>query len=296
MLKAATGMFSTLLDRHGGGHGRSALMAFLADDVVPWLEFPASNQLRAELLTEAAYLVFVRARMCGDSGYHGAAQRFYQAALRLANEAEDHKAWAIILRGMSSQALALNHRHAALVQGERAYAALPPKTPPAIRSFVAAQLAVVRAAAGNRRDALAALGDADRAAEQSAPDGGPFRAYPRAALEFQRAQTLRRLGDTAAALDALSASAQHRQPNDRRGLALTHAARATLLLRAGHLESACESWQSFMEAGASLESNSVARAWRRLRSDFFPYRSQPAVKSLVSRDLWPSPATRSPAS
>lgn len=280
-LKAAVQMFTTGLDRHGGDHGRTALTAFLADDVVPWLRRPASGQVRVELLTEAAYLVFVRARMCGDSGYHGAAQRFYQVALRLANEAEDLKAWSIVLRGMSSQALSLNHRRIALVQGERAYAALPPKTPPAIRSFVAAQLAVVRAASGARRDALAALADAECAATRAPADDGPFRVYPRAALEFQRAQALQSLGDITGALEALDLSSQHRRSDDRRGLALTHAAHATLLLRSGHVEAACASWRTFMTTGADLESAALDRTWRRLRSDFLPHRAQPTVSALL---------------
>ncbi|GAA1943755.1 hypothetical protein GCM10009837_82240 [Streptomyces durmitorensis] len=282
-LKAAVQTFAKGLDRHGGGHARSALSAFLADDVVPWLNRPANAQVHQQLLTEAARLAFVRARLYSDSGFHGAAQLFYAAALRLANEAGDRSTWAVILRGMSSQSLALKHLRAALSHAENAYAALPAKTSPASRSFVAAQLAVARAVAGRRRDALSALEEAGRSWEENGSAAGPFGAYPRAALEFQRAQTLRGLGDVRGAIEALSVSSEHRRPDDRRGHALTHAARTKLLLRSGHVEEACGSWRAFLETGSGLQSTSTDRAGAALRREFLPYRSYATVGALLAK-------------
>ncbi|MCX4658827.1 hypothetical protein [Streptomyces uncialis] len=281
-LRTAVRVFATGLDLHGGGHADAALAAFLADDLVPWLNRPAKEKVRRELLTEAAHLVFVRARIHSDSGFHGAAQLFYVAALRLADEADDVCTWAVILRAMSSQALALNHRQKAVRYGENAYAALPARCPPATRAFVAAQLAVARAAVGRGRDALEVLKDADRAAGESRATGDPFQVYPRAALEFQRAQTLRGLGDVKGAIEALSASSRHRHPDDRRGHALTHAVRTKLSLRTGHVEEACGSWREFLATGAGLQSSSVDAARSELRHEFIPYRSNATVGALLS--------------
>jgi hypothetical protein len=281
-LRTQTRSFAAGLDRHGGGHARTALSVYLADDVVPWLRRPADNRTHRQLLSESARLTFVLARLHSDSSLHGVAQRYYNTALRLANEADDLVAWAVTLRGASSQALALDHRRTALAHGENAYAALPPHTPAAVRSFVAAQLAVARAASGNRHEALAALTTAERAATTTELGAGPFETYPRAALEYQRAQTLRLLGDFTAAAAALAASSRHRLPDDRRGHTLTYALHARLLLRTGHLEEACACWRTFLAVGAGLQSGSVDHARRVLRHDFRRYRSHPAVRELLA--------------
>ncbi|MFD3415886.1 hypothetical protein [Streptomyces cyaneofuscatus] len=281
-LKTAAMWFAQGLDRHGGGHAQSTLSAFLADDVVPWLNRPADADVRKRLHTEAARLVFVRARLYSDSGFHGAAQHYYAAALRLAQEADDICTWAMILRGMSSQSLSLNHQRSALAYCENAHAALPSTCSTAIRSFIAAQLAVVRAASGERRPALQALDDASEFSTEHHPSEDPFDTYSVAALAFQRAQALRLLGDTKAAIDALFVSSQHRNPDDRRGLALTHAARTKLLLRAGHVEEACSSWQAFRISAAGLQSTEASKARAELRREFVPYRANSTVAALFA--------------
>ncbi|GAA1943690.1 hypothetical protein GCM10009837_82160 [Streptomyces durmitorensis] len=281
-VRGAVESFASGLDRHGGGHARSALCAYLADDVVPWLHHSANTQAGRQLRKESAHLVFVLARQYEDCGMQGLAQRYFAGAMRLANEAEDRVTWAMALRALSSQAATLNHRRIALNHGEGALASLPPEAPPAVRSFVTAQLAVVRAMTNDQSGALAALADAERATDQADSEPSPFTAYPRAALEFQRAQTLRSLGDIGGASKALTASLAHRSPDDRRGHALTCAVRVHLLLRAGHVEEAGANWLAFNRAGTGLQSARVNRAGRSLQRAFLPYRSQPTVKALLN--------------
>ncbi|MEU9186269.1 hypothetical protein AB0D14_17315 [Streptomyces sp. NPDC048484] len=281
-LRSAVESFASGLDRHGGGHARSALSVYLADDVVPWLRSSANTQTGRRLRGETSRLVFVLARQYEDCGMQGVAQRYFATALLLANEAEDRVTWAMVLRALSSQALSLNHSRAALVHGEGALAALPPEAPPAVRSFVTAQVAVARAMAEDRRGALAALTDAERAADHGRGEDSPFVVYPRAALEYQRAQTLQRLGDVAGASEALTASLAHRSPDDRRGHALTCALHVRLLLHAGHVEEASANWQTFTQLAAGLRSARVNRASRSLRRALLPYRSQPTVMALLT--------------
>ncbi|QEU89794.1 hypothetical protein [Streptomyces kanamyceticus] len=285
-VRDAVRAFASGLDRHGGGHARSALCAYLADDVVPWLRRAGDSEVGRQLRRESARLAFVLARQYEDSDMQGVAQRYFANALLLANEAEDRVTWAMTLRALSSQSLALNHRGVALSQGERAFAALPPEAPTAVRSFVAAQLAVARARADDRDGAMAALDDAERATDRADVAPSPFSVYPRAALEFQRAQTLRGLGDLAGASKAVTASLAHRSPDDRRGHALTCALRVQLLLHAGHLEEASANWRSFTHLGAGLQSARVDRAGSSLRRAFLPYRSQASVRALLS-GAWP---------
>ncbi|MFJ2770581.1 hypothetical protein [Streptomyces sp. NPDC087300] len=281
-LHSAVRAFASSLDRHGGGHARSALCAYLADDVVPWLRHAGNSTVGQQLRRESAHLAFVLARQYEDSDMQGVAQRYFANTLLLANEAGDPVTWAMALRALSSQSLTLNHHDVALSQGERAFAALPPEAPQAVRSFVAAQLAVVRARTDDRSGALAALDDAEQAADHTDDAPSPFTTYPRAALEFQRAQTLRGLGDLTGAAKAVEASLAHRSPDDRRGQALTCALRVQLLLHAGHVEEASANWKSFTRIGAGLQSARVNRAGRSLRRAFLPYRSQATVKAVLS--------------
>lgn len=280
-LKLAVLGFTTGLDRHGGGYARTALGVYLADDVAPWLRSPASESVHRELLTESAHLVFLLARKYADSALHGVAQRYFVAALGLANEADDRTTWAVVQRGMSCQALLLDHRRAALAHGERASLALPPSAPAPARAFVTAQLAVAQAAVGNRRAALRALGEAEQASDADASDTGPFASYPVAALKYQQAQTLHRLGDLPGAVAALDSCALHRPPEDRRGCALTHGARTGLLMSQGHVEEASASWREFLLAKSGLRSAQVSRVDRELRRLFLAYRAQPAVRALL---------------
>ncbi|MFD6278180.1 hypothetical protein ACFWFI_21840 [Streptomyces sp. NPDC060209] len=281
-LRLAVRGFTTGLDRHGGGYARTALCAYLADDVVPWLRSPASERVHGELLTESARLVFLLARKYGDCALHGIAQLYFEAALGLANEAGDHTTWAVVHRGISCQALVLDHRRAALVHGEQARLALPSAAPMSVRSFVMAQLAVAQAAMGNKRTALAAMAEAERAAETDGSDMSPFGGYPIAALKYQQSQMLHRLGDLNGAVAALDASDRHRPSDDRRGCALTRGARTSLLLTQGHVEEASGSWRGFLNAKSGLRSAQVSRVDSELRRLFHPYRAQPAVRLILA--------------
>ncbi|MDG4864509.1 hypothetical protein P8605_40825, partial [Streptomyces sp. T-3] len=102
-----TRTFASLADAHGGAHARTALAAYLADDVAKTLSAPATGALRAELLTGGAQLTHLLASMTSDAGQQGLAQRHYRAALGLAHEAGDRSTYAITLRAMSAEALRL---------------------------------------------------------------------------------------------------------------------------------------------------------------------------------------------
>ncbi|MFC4884066.1 hypothetical protein ACFPK5_02545 [Streptomyces beijiangensis] len=87
-------------------------------------------------------------------------------------------------------------------------------------------------------------------------------------------------------------SSQHRSPDDRRGLALTHAVRTKLLLRAGHVEEACGSWQAFRSSATGLQSAEADRARTELRREFLPFRSNITVRALLAGPREEPPAFR----
>jgi hypothetical protein len=281
-LHDAVAFFAASIDAHGGRHARSALAAYLADDVTPLLTARQPARQRREVLVAASRLAFLQARMYEDGQRHGVAQRYYTFAHRLAGESGDRAAWSVVLRAMSAQAQRLGHLPAALQLAEAA-ADGAHAAPSAHQSYVQAQLAVVLGAGGDRHGALAALLRAEREAERASSGATPFDRYPRAALLFQTSAVLEGLGDLAGALAALRRATGERAASDVRGHALTQARSGQLLLRTGHLDEACAAWESFLAARERLRSGEAERALRRMRQALRPHRNRKRAAELLAR-------------
>lgn len=286
MMRLAVQFYAASFDTHGGRNTRSALLTYLVEDVAPWLREATSERVRGELLVEASRLSFLLARMYEDASVQGLAQRHFVIARQLAAESGDRMAWAVSLRGLSSQGLALGHRRSALHAAETAAEAGGRAGGGAPVAYLGAQLAVAQAACGLRRQALRSLHRAERALEaagEDAPAHQPFSSYSPAALAYQHAEALKVLGDSSAACEALNRSLALRTPADRRGLALSHAQRAEILVRSGHVEEACASWQAFLDHYAHLRSGLADTAALRLRQLLTPYRRVPAAAQVLDR-------------
>ncbi|WP_414166712.1 hypothetical protein ACMATS_02595 [Streptoverticillium reticulum] len=289
MLQCAERFYAASLDAHGGRAARSSLAAYLTQDVAHWLRSARTEHAHRTALVEASRLTFLLARMYEDTAAHGLAQQCFVISQQLAAESGDRLAWAIGLRGLSAQGLSLGHHRAALHAAEAA-AEAGQRAGGGPGAYLLAQLAVAQAAYGLRRQALRSLGHAEHcmesAMEPAAEPGhehGPFTTYTPAALDFQRARALRFLGDSSAACEALARSLAVRPATDRRGLALSHAQRAEILLRSGHIEEACLSWHSFLEHYRYLRSGAADTAAVRLRSLLAPYRRTPAAARVLAR-------------
>ncbi|MFI9048009.1 hypothetical protein [Streptomyces sp. NPDC053427] len=292
LMRSAVRFYAAAFNAHGGRNARSALAAYLADDVLPRLRAPQPAPVHRTLLVEASRLSFLLARMYEDSSVQGLAQRHFLAALSLAEESGDRVAGAVVLRGLSAQGLALGHRQASLQAAEAAAAAARGAGGPT-GTFLLAQLAVAQAACGLRAAALDSLGRAELAMAAGGPEGrtaGPFDAYSRAAFEYQRAETLRKVGDIAGARAAMNRSLAHRSPEDHRGLALSYAQRAEMLAGAGHVEEACASWHSFLDQYSHVRSGAAKAAVTRSRKILIPFRHLPAAAVLLARLAAVAPA------
>ncbi|WP_326599814.1 hypothetical protein [Streptomyces sp. NBC_01803] len=281
-LHDAVTFFATSIDAHGGRHARSALSAYLADDVAPLLIAAPAGRARGELLVVASRLAFLLARMYEDGLLHGVAQRYYTYAHRLAGESGDRTSWSVVVRAMSAQAQRLGHLPSALQLAEAAHRAAR-GAPSAHQAYVQAQLAVVLGMTGDRRGALAATARAERAVERATSAAAPFDSYPPAALHFQTSAVLEALGDLPGALAALRRAAGERAPSDVRGRALTQARLGQLLLRTGHLDEACAAWEAFLTARERLRSGDAERALRDMRQALQPYRNRKRVAELLAR-------------
>ncbi|WP_059008648.1 hypothetical protein [Streptomyces specialis] len=283
-LHDAVEFFAASIDPHGGRHARSALSAYLADDVSPLLTAAPQGRGRGELLVVASRLAFLLARMYEDGLLHGVAQRYYTYAHRLAGESGDRVAWSVVVRAMSAQAQRLGHLPSALQLAEAAQRGTR-GAPGAHQAYIQAQLAVVLALSGDRRGALAAVAQAERAAERATGGTAPFDSYPQAALHFQISAVLEALGDLPGALAALRRAAGERAAADVRGRALTQARFGQLLLRTGHLDEACAAWEVFLAAQERLRSGDAERALRDMRQALQPYRNRKRVAELLARTV-----------
>ncbi len=285
VVRLAVRFYAASFNAHGGRRARSTLATYLADDIVPRLRETTDQDTHRGLLVEASRLTFLLARMYQDAAVQGLAQRHFHTALRLAAESGDATAWAVVLRGLSAQGLALGHRRMALRAAEAAAAtAVAPGG--ATRAFLLSQLAVAQAACGLRHAALTSLGTAERAADSGARRGdapGPFRTYAPSALEFQSAEVFRHLGDLPAAQAAMHHSVARRSGDDHRGLALSHARHAEILVGLGHVEEACAAWSSFLDQYVHVRSGAADLAVSRLRQLLAPFRPLPAVTAILHR-------------
>ncbi|MEV0263801.1 hypothetical protein AB0I49_21010 [Streptomyces sp. NPDC050617] len=284
-LQAMTETFASLAERHGGAHIRSALTAYLAEGAGRLITAPAPHALRRDLLTGTVQLTHLLAGMTDDSGHHSLAQQYFHTALQLAQEAGNRRLYAVTLRAMSTQALNLGHPDHALTLADTAVDAAGAGAGPATQSFLLAQRAHVYARQHQPRRALADLTAAERHHEQASSPPGPFTAYPRAGLDYQRAQVLRALDDPSQALSALSASARHRAPTQRRAHILTQARLAETLLSMGHVEASCDHWHTFLDQYPHLHSQQADRALALLLESLRRFPRQPQATAVRKRAL-----------
>lgn len=270
-------------ERRGGAHGRSALAAYLADDVSRVLALGASAPVRRDLLAASAELTHLLAQMTDDAGHPGLAQRYFHTALGLAGEAGHRTLYAITMRAMSAQALRMHHYKYAAELAEGALQTVGTDAGHAVMAFLLSQRAVAHSLGGDQRRAFTDLTDAENRHGQAASASGPFTAYPRAGLDYQRAQALLHLGRRADAVVALQDCLRHRPPAHRRSHALTQARLAEVLLQSGHVEQACVHWNLFLDDYPHVRSTHVDHAFAGLRSAIRPHRGKRRVACLWER-------------
>ncbi|MET8825264.1 hypothetical protein ABZX40_35805 [Streptomyces sp. NPDC004610] len=280
-LKGATALFSASTGAFGGGHARTALTAYLADDVTQWLLASARDDVHRQLLTRTAQLTILLGNMCADDDAHALAQHYHRTAAHLAAEAGDPHTHTIAIRALATHALDLGHQQAALALTEQAAATATRHASPLTQSYTQSQLALAHARAKDRPRALLALRNAELLhshADQNPSD--PFDSYPRAALHYQRARTLSALGDHPAADHAFHASLRVRAPQARLARALTLALLAESQLIQGHLEESVSTWRRFLIDYPGLRSARATTCLTTMRKALHPYSHHPAVVRL----------------
>jgi tetratricopeptide (TPR) repeat protein len=114
VLRQVTRAFGAADEMLGGGHGLSAVAAYLADTAVPLLGARfASDRARREAFGAAAELAWLLGWKHHDLGQEGAAQAYYRTGFQLAAESDPHGHAAWMTRALAHQALAAGHRRQA---------------------------------------------------------------------------------------------------------------------------------------------------------------------------------------
>ncbi|MFC7308927.1 hypothetical protein ACFQVC_32550 [Streptomyces monticola] len=282
-LQEMAGFFASLRQRYGGGHARTTLAEYIADDAAPLLTAPAPHRLRGEVLTGAAQLVYLLAEMSADDGLPGPAQRYFHLALSLARHAGNRRQYAITLRATAAQAGQLGHHTYSHQLADTALDAAGPHADGAVRSFLLTERALTHAQQGQRGHAIQDLTAAEHHHDRSTSPTGPFATYPEAGLHYQRAQVLAALGEHTETLTALRGSLRARPSQEHRPVAVTHAQLAEHLLHIGHIEAACPHAHRFLDHYPHLHSALADQALSRLTARLKPHRKYRYASAVLNR-------------
>lgn len=282
-LNVMTSAFTTADQAFGGGHARSALVTYLANDVVGWLRSASTGRGREQLVSGSAVLTHLVGSMCFDDLRHHLAQRYYRVALRLVDEVDDSTGHALVLRRMSTQAHFLGHyRHAARL-ADAAADRVGTSAPPGTCASLLGRAAVAHAALSDSRAALTRLAKAERHLEKADDTRQPTGRTDRADVEHLAGQALLFLRDHRHAEIALHESLRHRPEGERRSRLLTTHQLAELQLRQAHPEQACATWQRFLDECSWVDSGRVRAAAHAFRVRLQPYSANTSVHRVLRR-------------
>jgi hypothetical protein len=282
-------MFSTIDQRRGGGHARTAIVQYLTTDVAESLRGRFSNEdTRRGMFAAAGELAYLAGWMAFDNAEHGVAQHFYAIAVKLAAEADDPPLAGHVLRAMAHQAVDLGHPGAALalatasVDGPRYTLAAPRE-----RALLGVVHAKALAATGQPGAAAAALVRAEddlRAAEPGDVEPRRVFFFSEASLAHETACTLRDCGDLAGAARAFRHSVRTRQAAVfTRTHAVTLGYLGAVQARQGSVEEACETWSVALDAMDGVRSGRTRQVASDIRSVLSPFRHR-GLRAVLAVD------------
>ncbi|MGW8064588.1 hypothetical protein ACVV2G_20525 [Streptomyces ziwulingensis] len=266
-------MFTRIDERHGGRHGRSAVVQYLRSDVADLCRSTfTTDDHRREALAAAACVSYLCGWKAFDAGEHGLAQRYYLQSYALTKEAGDdlHGAW--ILRIMAHNGMDVRRPERTVDLAEAALAHVHGRVDPTTESLFAVTRARALAHAGRSNEAVAQLRQAQdlvlRGEERELPFWAALWGSPRATVASHTAKTFRELRDHANAEKHYGVSARSRPGSGhehQRITALTLAAQGREQAAQGHLEQACGTWGQSLGLFGGVRSARAAGEVRGIR-------------------------------
>ncbi|MFV2118733.1 hypothetical protein ACE14D_09895 [Streptomyces sp. Act-28] len=242
-VRRMTDKVAEILDRIGAGHARRMAAAFLANTVGPCLRASGPERVRRDMRAAAADLVYPTGWTARQEEQQVLGQRYYDEALRLAGEAEDHVTYCRTLRGMSLQASHLGYGPKALELAAGAAAAAPAAGPRLV-AFLRGQQAHASTMVGDRRAVPAHLGETETALARADDWRDAVGGYDEAAHFFHEAHVRWCLGDGEGSIRSLRRSNAARAPEERQGRLHCLGVIVERQFRMRHVEAACATWHA----------------------------------------------------
>jgi hypothetical protein len=271
-----TRMLVSIDERHGGQHGRSAVVHYLTTDVTRLCRatFRTTDQ-QAGMLSTAAAVAYLCGWKSYDAGEHGLAQRYYLQAYQLTREADDDLHSAFILRILAHNGMDIRRPEHTLDLADTALNRVRGKVDPATEALFSITRARALANARRGPEAVSQLRHAQdlalRGDETSLPHFAALWGSARACVSSHTAKTFRALRDHGNAERHYAVAARGRPgPQFARINALTLTAQGRELATLGHVEQACVTWERALGMLDGVRSaraaDSVASMRRQLRS------------------------------
>lgn len=283
-LRETTRMFLGLDFRYGGGHARTALVQYFAQDVVPLLEGAYSDEVGRQLYTAAAEVAQLLGWTAYDLGRHGLAQRYFIQALRLAQAADDRSVAARLLSNLSHQSNYLGRYQAAAQLARAAQEGAKGAASPAAMSMFLTMEARALAGAQDHRGVTTALRDAETSFRKSDLASEPtwIAYFDEAELAGEAAHCFRDLRSPREAHEYVSRAIELTGPSYVRTLAFVRLVQAAAFIQQDEPATAAAIMASVVENSMPLKSERVLRYLRDLIQDLEPYASTAEVRSAVS--------------
>lgn len=273
-------LFSRLDQRHGGGHGRTAVAQYLTNEVAGRLDASFANDtLKCEMFSAAGELAYLAGWMAFDNDEHAVAQRYFLASTQLSTESEDAPLTGHALRAMAHQAIDLGHKAHGLklaeesVSGDRYRTACPRE-----RALLKVVHAKALSAVGRSRESAKALIEAENnLSAASSSDNEPARVFffSEASLAHETACALRDSGNLTGASEQFKLSVEKRRAATfKRTHAVTLGYLGNVQARRGEIEQACATWKSALMAMGTVQSGRTRDVAHDIRATVAPYLRQ----------------------
>ncbi|MCE7081434.1 hypothetical protein [Streptomyces sp. ST2-7A] len=281
-VREMTRMFTRIDERHGGQHGRTAVVQYLTTDVVRLCRASFTREAdRADMLGAAAEVAYLCGWKAYDAGEHGLAQRYQLQAYELTMEAGDEAHQAFILRILAHNGMDVRRPEHTLDLADAALSRARGRVEPATEALFAVTRARALANAGRPAEAARQLRAAQdlvlRGDETELPHWAALWGSARACVSSHTAKTVRGMGDHVAAERHYAAAARARPgPEYQRITALTLAAQGGEQAALGHVEQACGTWGRALDLLEDVRSARAVDAVDGMRRTLVPLRGRGA--------------------
>ncbi|MER5359819.1 hypothetical protein [Streptomyces sp. NPDC002785] len=272
--------FSEMDERHGGQHGRSALVSYLRDDVAPLCRARfRTDEVRQQMLSAASRGVHLLGWKSYDVGQQGLAQRYYLQSYALAAESGIPGQDGFVMRTMAMQGLKLHRPEHCQGLAEtgltRAKGRVDAETEALFRVVHAHTLAKT----GKHRGAIAEAEKARVLLTAAPGDEVEFWALtwgpPAASVYSRTAKVHETLGDHRAAAEQYALAATARPAGTyARIVALDLVAGAEMHLKRGGIEQACATWHRAIDHMDGIRSVRTRKAVSRMRGNLARFRAR----------------------